>query len=89
VLGAVLGTLARFFTTVRQLEWQPLALAMGASIVMGLIASIALSRKATAQAFITVEDFFGGFVVGALIGYGGSTYFEKALIPESTPNPPK
>ena len=96
VVGALLGTLAKFFTTVRQLEWQPLTLAMGASIVMALIASIALSRKAASQAFITVEDFFGGFVVGALIGYGGSSYFEKALIPEavapphsSTPQPLK
>jgi F0F1-type ATP synthase assembly protein I len=53
---------------------------------MSLIAGIALSRKTAAQAFITVEDFFGGFVVGALIGYSGSQYFEKALIPESAAN---
>lgn len=48
---------------------------------MSLIAAIALSRKTGTQGFITVEDFFGGFVVGALIGYGGSEYFEKAITP--------
>jgi F0F1-type ATP synthase assembly protein I len=53
---------------------------------MSLIATIALSRKTGTQGFITVEDFFGGFVVGALIGYGGSAYFERAIIPP-TPNP--
>ena len=30
------------------------------------------------------EDFFGGFVVGALIGYGGPEYFEKAITPNNS-----
>ena len=50
---------------------------------MSLIATIALARKTGTQGFITVEDFFGGFVVGALIGYGGSEYFEKAIMPSA------
>lgn len=48
---------------------------------MSLIAAIALSRKTSTQGFITIEDFFGAFVIGALIGYGGSEYFERAILP--------
>jgi len=84
IIGAVLGTLAKIFNTSQTFDWQPTALALGASTVMSLIAAIALSRKSASQAFITVEDFFGGFVVGALIGYGGSQYFERAIVPETT-----
>jgi hypothetical protein len=46
---------------------------------MAIIATIALSRKTGAQGFITVEDFFGGFVVGVLISYEGSSYFEEII----------
>jgi len=80
--GAILGSLARLF------NGAPLTLSLmtmttvGGSVLMSLIAAIALSRKTGTQGFITVEDFFGGFVVGALIGYGGSEYFEQALLPE-------
>jgi hypothetical protein len=81
VLGSVLGTLAKVLNKVQTLEWQPIIVSLGAAVVMSLIATIALSRKTGTQGFITVEDFFGGFVVGALIGYGGSTYFERAIIP--------
>lgn len=81
IVGAVLGTLAKILNSSQPLAWQPSAVSIGASTLMSLISTIALSRKTGAQGFITVEDFFGGFVVGALIGYGGSQYFEKALIP--------
>jgi len=83
IVGAGLGTLAKAFNMTQLPAWQPLLVSVGASMVMALIATISLSRKTGSQGFITVEDFFGGFVVGALIGYGGSEYFEKAIIPPS------
>lgn len=87
VVGAVLGSLANALTANLALQWQALAVNTGASVVMSLIATIALSRKTGAQGFITVEDFFGGFVVGALIGYGGASYFERAIMPEASKQP--
>lgn len=87
VTGSILGTLAKILNQAQTFEWQPITVSLGAAIVMSLIATIALSRKTGTQGFITVEDFFGGFVVGALIGYGGADYFEQAIVP-STSSPP-
>ena len=81
IIGAFLGTLAKTFNISQLPTYKLFAVSVGASIVMSLIATIALSRKTGTQGFITVEDFFGGFVIGSLIGYGGSEYFEKAIIP--------
>lgn len=81
IIGAFLGTLAKTLNSAPFPSYTTIAVTIGASIVMSLIASIALARKTGTQGFITVEDFFGGFVVGSLIGYGGSAYFEKAIIP--------
>lgn len=86
IIGAVLGSVAKVLNSGGSLEWQPVLVAVGGSVVMSLIAAIALSRKTGTQGFITVEDFFGGFVIGALIGYGGSEYFEKAIVPPDVPN---
>lgn len=80
IMGGTLGSLARTLNTNSFLDWQPLIVSLGSAVVMSTIATIALSRKAGSQGFITVEDFYGGFVVGALIGYGGSEYFEQTII---------
>jgi hypothetical protein len=81
LLGAVLGSLAKLFQTPSALTLTASLISIGGAATMSLIATIALSRKSGTQGFITVEDFYGGFAVGALIGYGGSQYFEQALLP--------
>ena len=81
IVGALLGTLARELQDDVGLDLGQLSLTVATSIVMSIIATIALSRKTDSQGFITVEDFYGGFVLGALIGYAGSRYFEQAIIP--------
>jgi hypothetical protein len=88
ISGAVLGSLAKVLNSTVPFSWSSTAVSVGGSVVMSLIAAIALARKTGTQGFITVEDFFGGFVVGALIGYGGSSYFEKAIVPPHSAAPP-
>jgi hypothetical protein len=78
VAGAALGTLARF-AKATTFDPRAIAVALGASALTSLIASVALSRKTGTQGFITIEDFFGGFVVGALIGYGGGDFFDQIM----------
>jgi hypothetical protein len=82
VLGAILGSLAKLFQTPADIALSSSLIAIGGAGTMSLIATIALSRKSGTQGFITVEDFYGGFAIGALIGYGGSQYFERALLPD-------
>ncbi|HLP69601.1 MAG TPA: hypothetical protein VK181_18975 [Rhizobium sp.] len=86
VLGGGLGALARALQTPSDLSLLSLVQGAGA-IVMSIIASITLSRKTGAQSFITVEDFFGAFAIGALIGYGGSEYFRRAILPGASDQP--
>lgn len=47
------------------------------SIILSGAAVIFSARKAEAQSFITVEDFWGGVLVGFLIGYSGTAAFTK------------
>jgi len=82
LLGGSLGSIARILQNGAAFEAQSALVSVGASITMSLIAAIALSRKSGTQGFITVEDFFGAFVIGSLIGYGGSEYFDRAILPQ-------
>ena len=81
IIWAVLGNLAKSLNTPIDLSWPDMLIAIGGSVIMSVIATIALSRKSGAQGFITVEGFYGGFAIGALIGYGSAQYFEKAVMP--------
>lgn len=84
VLGAVTGSLARGVT-----GFESRSLLAGlTSVFMAIIAAIALSRKSGSQGVLTVEDFYGGFLIGALIGYGGSSVFENAVQPATILRPP-
>ncbi len=83
VLGGALGSLAKTLQSANALEFTSAMISLGSASVMSLIAAIALSRRSGSQGFITVEDFYGGFAVGALIGYSGSEYFEQAILPNN------
>jgi hypothetical protein len=82
-LGAIFGFLARQIKDggLRPAEFHGVELFIGAMgvLVMATIATVAFARKQSAQGFITIEDFYGGFLVGALIGYFGTQYFEKII----------
>jgi hypothetical protein len=82
LVGGSLGSVARILQNGSAFEAQSAIVSVGASVIMSLIAAIALSRKSGTQGFITVEDFFGAFVIGSLIGYGGSEYFDRAILPQ-------
>ncbi|MBY0296686.1 MAG: hypothetical protein K2X71_11680 [Methylobacterium sp.] len=89
VVGAVFGGLARFVKSISDSptdilhlsakDFIYLSVRLGGAIIMSIISTIALSRKTGAQGFITVEDFFGGFVIGVFVGYQGTSYFENIL----------
>jgi hypothetical protein len=81
IAGGIIGSLARSFTEADTLKIDTrFFVKLFGSCLLSIMAVISLSRKSGAQSFITVEDFFGAFVLGSLIGYEGTTFFEKTVI---------
>lgn len=55
--------------------------ALALSTILSGAAVIFSARKSEAQSFITVEDFWGGLLIGFLIGYSGTAAFAKIISP--------
>jgi len=69
MLGAICGYLVKFTVAapspeILNITW----IGLGGSLLLGLVSSIVLSRKPEVNKAITVEDFVGGFAIGALAG---------------------
>lgn len=47
------------------------------SVILSAIAIVFLVRKSDAQSFVSIEDFWGGLLVGFLVGYTGTSFFEE------------
>ncbi len=80
--GSVLGSLAQ---TLRDKGGVPLSAALlsatGLAMILAVIAVVFSSRRTKdVQPILTVEDFWGGVVVGFLLGYLGHQFFQT-LVP--------
>lgn len=47
------------------------------AVILSVIAIIFTARKSETQSFVAVEDFWGGLLIGFLIGYTGTSFFEN------------
>ncbi|MFG0682849.1 hypothetical protein ACF8GB_20365 [Pseudomonas sp. xss_4] len=82
VSGGILGWLARQLNNgILSPDFSVAASVVSALgiIVMAMILAIVLSRQESTKGFVTLEDFYGAFVVGAILGYTGTEYFETSL----------
>jgi hypothetical protein len=80
VAGGCLGYAARQLTSASpSFAAFPSAIAVSGVVVMAFILAIVLSRQESAKGFVTLEDFYGAFVVGVLLGYTGTAYFDQVL----------
>jgi len=55
---------------------------IGALLLAAILSGAAVvfsARKSETQSFVTVEDFWGGLLVGFLIGYSGTAAFTKLI----------
>jgi len=85
VLGAALGTLVKGLTHEPQTgtsgvtalgTLQALAVSVMATIaVVVVVVVVAFARKSSAQPLVSVEDFWGGMVIGFTVGYFGFNQF--------------
>lgn len=82
VSGGILGWLARQLNNgILSPEFSAAAsiVSVLGIIVMAMILAIVLSRQESSKGFVTLEDFYGAFVVGAILGYTGTQYFETSI----------
>lgn len=82
-LGGVVGSVGRSLQDAQSLSTlfhQHLGTAIGSLALAVILSSAAIvfaARKSEAQAFITVEDFWGGVLIGFLVGYSGTAAFTE------------
>jgi hypothetical protein len=77
VAGAVLGSTLRSLTgpTYPGVVSLPIARALAVSILASLAVVIAFARKSSAQTLVSIEDFWGGAVIGFTVGFFGFDQF--------------
>jgi hypothetical protein len=87
--GAVVGGAAGYFatflqnisgTSIRDIlsqNWLQGVILLIVTIILSAIAVVFLARKSQTQSLVSVEDFWGGLVIGFLVGYTGTTFFEN------------
>jgi len=89
-LGGLLGSLSRIIQITQGLPSQAIVVSNLFSVIVAVILSsmaiIFIARKSDAQSFVSVEDFWGGVLIGFLVGYSGTTFFES-LTGVSRPTP--
>ena len=55
-----------------------------ANIILGIIAVIVFSRKKDIQPILAIEDFWGGILLGFIVGYTGKSFIEQ-IFPSNLP----
>jgi hypothetical protein len=82
-VGGIVGSVARSIQQTGMaaaFKGSNLSPTIGALILSAILSGAAVvfsARKTDAQSFVTVEDFWGGVLIGFLIGYSGTTAFGK------------
>jgi hypothetical protein len=77
IAGATLGALLKSLTEPSQpgITAIPIVRALAVAILASIAVVIAFSRKSSAQTLVSVEDFWGGAVIGFTVGYFGFDQF--------------
>jgi hypothetical protein len=84
VLGALLGSGARALkddgSTILQQTGLEFAAATLLACILAAVAVVYSSRRTgDSQPILTVEDFWGGLIVGFMVGYLGSNFFQQVV----------
>jgi hypothetical protein len=74
--GAAIGATARLLQATTVLSLPSIVVSLILSIILGGVAIIFMARKSDTQSFVSVEDFWGGILIGFLVGYTGVSFFE-------------
>lgn len=77
LIGGIFGATARLLQSPTAPTTQSVIVSLFLSIILGGMAVIFMARKSDAQSFVSVEDFWGGILIGFLVGYTGTSFFES------------
>lgn len=77
IIGGIFGAIARLLQSSTFPTTQSIVVSLFLSIILGGMAVIFMARKSDAQSFVSVEDFWGGILIGFLVGYTGTSFFES------------
>jgi hypothetical protein len=80
ILGAALGALVRVLSTQgSSIEPRNVARGLTVAVLASIAVVAAFARRSSAQPFVSVEDFWGGIVIGLSVGYFGFSQFAGLL----------
>jgi uncharacterized membrane protein len=86
VIGASLGALLKGLTAPSQFETTASVLrVVSASVIASIAVVVAFARKSNAQAIVSVEDFWGGALIGFTVGFFGFEQFYDLFPHKSAP----
>jgi hypothetical protein len=82
-IGGISGAIARVLKASGQFDLSSLTWSAGVSgafavvlaVILSAVSIIFVARKSEAQSFISVEDFWGGLLIGFFVGYTGTEFF--------------
>lgn len=103
-IGGFTGSVARLLQITPTDKWQAFSsvdaftscTAVVLAVILSGIAVVFMARKSESQSFVSIEDFWGGLLIGFLVGYTGTSFFEQLtgvspigaeLAPEVSPTP--
>jgi hypothetical protein len=84
IIGGFLGTVAGN-TTKNFLSWQWAGVLLS-NLILSFIAGVILMRRKDVQSFITIEDLWGGVLIGFIVGYAGFQNLLRLLGPPLPPH---
>lgn len=84
MIGGAIGAIAKLLhtpmdrlTTFSLIDGVGFFVTVIISVILSGISIIFMARKSDAQSFVSVEDFWGGILIGFLVGYTGTAFFEQ------------
>lgn len=83
--GGAIGAVSRVFQVTPSADIQQFGardyinagISVVPAVILSCVAIIFMARKSDAQSFISVEDFWGGILIGFLVGYTGTSFFQQ------------
>ncbi|MFG2043909.1 hypothetical protein [Dactylosporangium sp. NPDC048998] len=90
ISGSIVGSIGRLLQQASgdlgSLDATSALVSLGLASILSMAAAVFSARKSETQSFVTIEDFWGGALVGFLIGYSGTAAFQD-LTGVGSPSP--